>query len=730
MLSQRQYFFLIICFLLSLASGLGLISIIVPLAFLLFLLPSILKKDVSRAVYFLICLGVIILSFMRGFGVEKEYQDSLGYVGSFNGALEVKEKGSYNNYTGKLLSPPYQLVTFKSEESLAIGWELSVKGSLEVPKDVFNQDGFSELGYLKSKGVFLRLEVDKQVFIKEKMTMESFLSEYKEGYLEKLSAYLGENTGYLQSVFLGDSSKLLDEEKEDWRKLGLLHLLAVSGSHVGVLIELGFLFTLLLPGKRSIKMIILLTMLLLYGLIIGSPSVFRCLIFLLLKLIWERLDRPKNNLMLLGITSIILLLINPLYLLQLSFQLSFIVMIGFYAFEFLWEGKTQIRKIIGLGVVSFLSSLPLLAYYFQEASYLSIVTTPLIVPILSLIIILAGMFFYLPFLIGILSPLGIVLNRLIELQNLLIAKMGDLPIRMLSFRKPGIFVLVVYYGTIFFLRDSLKKKKKIWLGILLLGGAALWLMFPLGNNKDLEVHFINVGQGDCILIRMPEGQGDILIDSGKKDEYIDMGTREVVPYLRRLGIRSLDVFISTHSDNDHLGGAPSIFKELDIRSILIPKLKEKDPLYKWLEEEYASKIQEVKKGAEISVGEAKITVLNPLNKSNGDSNDDSIVLKLEYMGRKLLFTGDLGLVGMDRLEVQGERYEVIKAPHHGSDNSFRENLYKELNPQLVIFSVGKNNYGHPGSLLLQELEREEIEYLRTDEEGTIILEVGKEIVVK
>jgi len=246
------------------------------------------------------------------------------------------------------------------------------------------------------------------------------------------------------------------------------------------------------------------------------------------------------------------------------------------------------------------------------------------------------------------------------------------------------------------------------------------------NRGKLEVTFIDVDQGDSILIKTPQGKF-ILVDGGGSD-FSDPGTRKVLPYLYYRGVRELYLAINTHPDIDHLKGLESVLKEIPARYIAVPATMVEAEEYQNLR-----KIAETGKipiipltgGETVYTGETmKIRVLHPpaKAKSPDNANEQSLVLDVRYAGFSTLLTGDIGIESMRELVEKKELNEVnvLKIPHHGSKNSLLPSFYEESNPQWAVISVGENNlFGHPQLSILETLEEKDIKILRTDRDGAI-----------
>ncbi len=241
------------------------------------------------------------------------------------------------------------------------------------------------------------------------------------------------------------------------------------------------------------------------------------------------------------------------------------------------------------------------------------------------------------------------------------------------------------------------------------------------NGKSFEIHFIDVGQGDCILIK--NNNEYALIDAGN-NEYGDI----VVKYLKNQNIENLKYIFATHGDSDHIGGLDVVINELDFDKIFYPKQVKTTQTFIEFAQAIKNKNKQIDEPVIDNVmylGEdAKITILSPEKKEYEESNNYSIVLKLDYYNNSFIFMGDA--------ERDIENYllnknidlkcDLIKLGHHGSNSSSTYNFIKKVNPEYAVITVGLNNeYNHPSQKVLNRLNNLDIDIYRTDESGNIIV---------
>lgn len=277
------------------------------------------------------------------------------------------------------------------------------------------------------------------------------------------------------------------------------------------------------------------------------------------------------------------------------------------------------------------------------------------------------------------------------------------------------------------------RKRKIW---VMIWSLCLFLLLGCGeiNSRqlsqektstkvtegNLEVHFIDVGQGDATLIR--QGEHAMLIDAGDNSK----GTA-VQAYLQSQNIQSLDYVIGTHPDSDHIGGLDVVLYKFEWDTVMMPDLEKDTRTYEDVKKVIQDKNQRItvpKPGDTYTLGEAEFTIVCPQKADYGDnSNDYSIGLRLTYGENHFLFTGDAEEASEQDMLVSGMDLsaDIFKVAHHGSDTANTEEFLKTVNPKYVVISCGEgNSYGHPRAAVLNELRQMGAEVYRTDEQGTIV----------
>lgn len=244
----------------------------------------------------------------------------------------------------------------------------------------------------------------------------------------------------------------------------------------------------------------------------------------------------------------------------------------------------------------------------------------------------------------------------------------------------------------------------------------------VSDENYLTVHFIDVGQGDSIFVELPNGQ-TTLIDGGAR-----ASKKDLVSYLKDLGVEKIDYLIATHPHEDHIGGLPEIIRNFEIEKVYMPNRTANTAIFEELLLEIKNKGLEINlaKAGHVLIdeGSLKYEILAPNRENYEKTNDFSIVSKISYGENSFLFTGDAEKTAEE--DMLGKGYslasDVLKVGHHGGRTSTIEHFLKKVNPKYGIISLGKDNsYGHPHKETLEKLQNENVEILKTDELGTIIM---------
>lgn len=241
----------------------------------------------------------------------------------------------------------------------------------------------------------------------------------------------------------------------------------------------------------------------------------------------------------------------------------------------------------------------------------------------------------------------------------------------------------------------------------------------LGNHEDLKIHFINVGQADCILIQ--QGNNTMIIDAGN-DEDSDV----VLKYIKEQNISKFDYVIGTHAHKDHIGSIDNVIRTYDIDNVFFPKQVHNTDVFKSFIKSVDSKniqLYHPNVGEIFDLGNARFEIMAPNSSSYKESNDYSIVIKLTYKDNTFLFTGDAELVSenemlANNLDISAD---LIKIGHHGGNTSTSKLFLDKVNPKYAVITSISNNYGYPSYKVMHRLKKANIQIYRTNEYGNILV---------
>ncbi|MCH5266694.1 MAG: DNA internalization-related competence protein ComEC/Rec2, partial [Lachnospiraceae bacterium] len=458
-------------------------------------------------------------------------------------------------------------------------------------------------------------------------------------------------------------------------------------------------------------------LLLLYGELTGfSVSARRAVIMMLCLLVAHFFNRRYDLLSALSLAALIQLWFQPLVLFQAGFLLSYGTVLGIALFlPFFAEAGPRKNFLWGMAGDSlgiFLVNLPVLLYFYYELSLYSTLVNALVLPFmgflllmslvgsgLSLVSMMTGRFLF-----------GVV-HTILRYYTFITELARQLPFAILITGPPELWQIFFYYILLFVWRWLLEKKeekerhekfgktgKKVWLLIL----ACALLLFRPPVPKQLQITSLDVGQGDCTLIRTEAVT--ILVDGGSSDVG-KVGKYRISKFLKHEGIRKLDMIFFTHSDSDHTNGLLELIQEkrhmnFSIGEIILPDIKKQEENYRELEKiclQSGIPLHKIKKGDVIQAGDLRINCLHPYYEYDWQSeNDYSLVLQLDYKGFRGLLTGDLEQSGEEAVLEEIENVDYLKVGHHGSKGSSSEDFLKKARPEISVISAGENNrYGHP-----------------------------------
>nr|WP_275580401.1 DNA internalization-related competence protein ComEC/Rec2 [Metabacillus iocasae] len=644
----------------------------------------------------------------------------------------------------------YTLSTEREKQRIAdleMGMNCFVTGKLVVPERARNERAFDYHQYLHHKKIHWMLQVnriDDAACQKKSIGFMHRLLSFRQQGIQYIDATFDETVSpFMQALIYGERKEMDNNVLKAYQQLGVIHLLAISGLHVGLLIGVCFYLLIRIGLTRERTITIIMCVLPIYTLFAGAaPSVIRASFMTMLVLLSLKLKDRLIPIDALSMACMLMLLINPYYVFQVGFQLSFTVSFSLIlcSHSIIQKQKTFLRQLFIVSTIAQLGSLPLILYHFYEISLISLPLNMLFVPLYSILILpLCFLTLFstllLPFVGEIFeSILSLLIAMSVECTSLL----SSISVLQLTLGALSVYMLLSLYGTIIYLFYKMEQSLQIKPLVGAIGTIMLLICMQsfIGHfNPYGKVTMIDVGQGDSILIELPFRKAVYLIDTGgmvpfekeawqEKKTPFEVGEDVVVPYLKSRGIRRINKLIITHGDYDHAGGALALLDHLFVDEIMVGKKEKIEGVEKEIITEaikHNIHVNVVQTGDEWTVEDNVFYVIAPHGEESS-KNDGSVVLLTKLGGYTWLFTGDLEEEGERKMMKMFPNIEVdiLKVGHHGSKTSTTKEFVQYLNPKVALISVGKaNRYNHPHPDVLHTLNEYQTMVFRTDEDGMV-----------
>ncbi|MCJ7668961.1 MAG: DNA internalization-related competence protein ComEC/Rec2, partial [Dehalococcoidia bacterium] len=655
---------------------------------------------------------------------------------------------------------------------------LKITGKLETPEPF---DNFDYKSYLERQGIYSVIYYPKVELLGQGEGLKplQWIYSLRERLSASLTRALPEPQGSLaQGILLGLRGNIPDSLNQAFSRTGTAHILAISGLNISIVIAILLSLGILVFGRqRSIYIWLALGVIWLYTLLAGmNPPVIRAAIMGSLFIIAEYLGRQGSAIIALAFAAAVMVGIQPQLLWSVPFQLSFLAMAGlvfFYPYFQAWGRKgvallfknrekiVPTASIITDGFAASLAAIiavgPLIAYNFGVVSLVGLPATFFSLPALPAIIATTTLVAF----TGLFAPLmaqilGWLAWLFLSYFVFLVQGFDALPFSSFQVSTVSTWHIWGYYVILAGVIASLNYRtqladfssrltsgiRKVAEGIPKprLGFSMKWLVLPLlvvailvwsvaltMPDDKLHVSFLDVGQGDAILIQTPNGQ-NILIDGGPDPQKINLELGEKLPFWDR----TIDLVVCTQPQADHITGLVDVLQRYKVKQVLEPGVSYNSSIYQeWcnLVEEKQIKRDIARAGQEIDLGNGiKMEVLNPpaslWEGTSHDVDNNGVVLKLSWGKLSFLFTADI------REEVEFEligqranlKSTVLKVSHHGSKTSTSQQFLAAVAPEVAVISVGTDNpFGHPSPEVVERLidRLGEDNVYRTDEDGTI-----------
>ena len=668
-----------------------------------------------------------------------------------------------------------------------IGDIVTAEGTLLPLERARNEGNFDEKSYYESIGIEAVLKTKQDVGIKKTNNIfykaaDAVRRHFKASFEQVSPEYNGE----LSSLILGDKSSLDASVKELYSENGIAHILAISGLHISFA-GLG-LYKLLRKTGLDILSCTLISGLAVvcYVLLTGSSiSAWRACVMFLFAAFADVKGRSYDAASALSLQAIVTLLVTPKAICGASFVMSYTAVLSiilsneaFGNVLYRLRGSLTVLRVILSNIIAafgvFIFMFPVTLYYYSSVPIYSPFLNMLVIP-LSAILMPLGM--AAGFMGRINTGAGTFFaggaERIFDIYTFACRSMQNIPFNRVLPGKPGVVSVVLFY--MFFALGFVMWKKYVEKGLKLkisdVAGTPkdiftyfkskrivlIFSVVPLcivavsmfkTKGHDFFVSMIDVGQGDCILVHTSDGK-NLLFDGGSSNVN-NVYDKRIKPFLLSKGINKIDMVFVSHTDADHVNGLTELFGECDstsvnrgnikVGSLVLPDVDNdlKDEFYNGLMTSASERnvnVDFASAGVNYTGKGFEMSCLSPgADDLSSDKNELSAVYKLRAGDFSMFFTGDM-TEESERKLLLGDtdlKADILKAAHHGSNNSNTGEFLDAVAPELCIISCGVNNrYGHPGKETMERLEERGITTLVTKECGQIFIEKkGGEYVVR
>jgi len=668
------------------------------------------------------------------------------------------------------------LITLRSPSvNVKYGDRIRFIAKLRTPRNFGNPGEFDYAGTLARQGIFATGYVENERWIavladEERYTIRAGIEDVRTKLMDFIDRAGAENSGIIKALLLGEKGEITREIRERFVSTGTAHILAISGLHIGIIAFVSYwiglqLFSLserfmLAFNIKKLAAVSSIIPVLFYGAIAGYPvSTQRAVIMVLVFIIAILIDREKGFYNTLAAAAFAILILSPLAIYDISFQLSFASVLAIIylvpKLQLFWKDNNEDALVstpsrslqftlrcfknyflnpLAVSVAASIGTAPFVAYHFHRVSLIGILANLIIIPLMGFMAVPIALissvisFFNTP-----LAEICLKLSDIfIKVSVWIVEFFAKLPYSSLFTTTPTILESVLFYLLLICVVEY--KRDRIFryalpLVMLTLGSNYLFWHYRLNYNPNLKVTFISVGQGDSALVEFPYGKRMLIDGGGFYSDDFDVGERIIAPFLWKNKIENVDYIALSHPQADHMKGLRFIAERFNVKEFLWNGDIGEDISYKELirtiYENNISRSAVDESTPPLDINGVKVEFLNPRHDKRVGWNNDSVVLKLTYKNVGFLFTGDIEDIAETRLIKKGDAIKaaVLKVPHHGSRTSSTAEFLKEVNPMVAVISLGYlNPFGFPHPEILRRYRDLNIPLLRTDTQGAITIE--------
>ena len=642
---------------------------------------------------------------------------------------------------GEALPCRVMLYLYDAEDIPACGDVVTVTANTWTPRGAGNPGGFDYAAWLWRQRVALCASAGADKLLAVEPPASFSLLRWTQTLRRRVAdsvrgAFGEESAGVALALITGDRSGMDEETRENYRATGVSHLLALSGLHVSVLLAAleGLLRRLRLSRKTSF--FLTLPVMALYALLVGLPaSILRaCLMHVAASL--ARLDgRPRDSLSVVSLSMLPLLLVNPLYIEDAGFVLSYCAVAGLALLARPWpegterrpspllRGLDRLKAALRASLAAQAGALPATVCLFNQVPLwflpFNVVLAPLMTLLFPLLLAAVGLNALCP---ALAVPLVWLSEKLMGLFDAVTAWGAKMPLALVNAADWPAWLIALYAAAALcaspFLRFARRGRGPALARAAMAGLALLGLLLPSFAPRDgLTITFVDVGQGDGAVIR---AEGHIyLMDTGE--------SAAMAEYLLSQGLTPEGVFLS-HGHSDHAAGLEEILARFAPCPLYVPETWGVEPLDEPVAAAWEKALAagwpavRLRAGDELALSpNVTMTVWHPGALAAQGLNETSLVCSVRYGDSAALFTGDLSMA-QELLPLPD--CTVLKVGHHGSKYSTGEVLISQVSPAVAVISVGRNRFGHPAPETLARLEG--VAVYRTDQRGAVTAVLNKD----
>lgn len=679
------------------------------------------------------------------------------------------------------------------DASVLYGNHVNFTARIREPFGTLNPGGFHYGQYLRQKGIqgVATVSGPQAIQVQPKLVagiwdqLFGLVDEWRHAIHHSATASLSNPAlGLFLGMIIGEQSFIEQDLRDAFMASGTVHILSISGSHLGLLAFVVFVATRWsvrrLPSSwlerlsmyltaTQCSVVITLPIVSFYMLLAGAEmATVRSWIMIVICCLGMWLGRERNLVTALAVAALLMVIPYPEAIHDISFQLSYlsVAAIGLVLVSRktedsdtldlpdaapreapswvarAWE-KSKLAWLMTLAVS--LTTLPLVAFYFHQIPWLGLVTNLIVVPLVGIVVIPLGLLAAMGVLLSGTEtlPFGLGTQWTFDVFAKMVVALSHVPGAEWHVASPHFASMVVFWcllaGLVLLRHRSISR----WSCATLLIGLLVWWAWSPRNQWEpgiLRVTFLDVGQGDATLLELPDGQ-TVLIDGGPAYRRLDMGRAVIGPYLWNRGIHRIDHVVATHPQWDHVGGLPWVLQAFPVGEYWSNGVSRSEAFYQRLQAAVqAAQLDEHITGAGeriVTSESCTLVVVSPMlsglprmlvstpNISGAELNNRSLVIRLDCGPHSVLLTADAEKQALEHIShlPLGRSADIVKVPHHGAKSSLHSEWIKQIEAQAMVVSVGSHNrYGHPATEVVAAYKEQGIPMYRTDRDGAIMIE--------